>query len=271
MKNTAKAPKKQSNFGGIFTALAIPLSFVTTVLVYLYVFGNPIHFEGNNPENLPLPGDYFGIVYKGGPIVPILMGFFLIVVIFSIERFLAIRRAKGAGSVPAFVRGLKDKLANDDVDGALKSCDKQRGVVANVLRSVVLRYQKVSADKAMTKEQAMAAIQKEVEDSTSLELPGLEQNMPILSTLVSCSTLVALLGTVLGMIRAFAALANAGAPDSVALSAGISEALVNTAIGIGTSAIAVITYNYFATQIDHLTFSIDEAGYSIVNTYAEKN
>jgi len=88
---------------------------------------------------------------------------------------------------------------------------------------------------------------------------------------VSCSTLVALLGTVLGMIRAFAALANAGAPDSVALSAGISEALVNTAIGIGTSAIAVITYNYFATQIDHLTFSIDEAGYSIVNTYAEKN
>lgn len=271
MKNTAKASKKKVDFGGAFTALAIPLSFVTTVLVYIYVFGDASHFIGGSHENAPIPGDYYGIVYKGGPIVPILLGFFLIVCIFSIERYLAISRAKGSGSVSAFVRGLKDKLENDDIDGALKLCDKQKGVVANVLRSVVIRYQKVSNDKQMTKEHAMVAIQKEVEDSTSLELPGLEQNMPILATLVACSTLVALLGTVLGMIRAFAAMSNAGSPDSVALSAGISEALVNTAIGIGTSAIAVICYNFFATQIDHLTFSIDEAGYSIVNSYAEKN
>jgi biopolymer transport protein ExbB len=77
-----------------------------------------------------------------------------------------------------------------------------------------------------------------------------------------------LLGTVLGMIRAFAALANAGAPDSVALAAGISEALVNTAIGIGTAAIAIIAYNFFTTKIDKLTYAIDEAGFSIVQTYS---
>jgi biopolymer transport protein ExbB len=80
-----------------------------------------------------------------------------------------------------------------------------------------------------------------------------------------------LLGTVIGMIKAFSALANAGAPDSVALASGISEALINTALGIGTSALAIIFYNFFTTKIDKLTYSIDEAGFTIVNTYASKN
>jgi biopolymer transport protein ExbB len=80
-----------------------------------------------------------------------------------------------------------------------------------------------------------------------------------------------LLGTVLGMIRAFAALANAGAPDAVALASGISEALINTAFGIGTAAIAIVAYNYFTTRIDKITYSIDEAGASIVQTYASKH
>ena len=70
------------------------------------------------------------------------------------------------------------------------------------------------------------------------------------------------------MIRAFAALANAGAPDSVALASGISEALVNTAFGIGTAALALIFYNYFTTRIDKLTYNIDEAGFSLVQSYA---
>ena len=120
----------------------------------------------------------------------------------------------------------------------------------------------------MAKDQKLVAIQKEVEEATALELPGLEQNLVILATISSIATLMGLLGTVLGMIRAFAALANAGAPDSVALAAGISEALVNTAIGIGTAAIAIIAYNFFTTKIDKLTYAIDEAGFSIVQTYS---
>ena len=83
--------------------------------------------------------------------------------------------------------------------------------------------------------------------------------------------MMGLLGTVLGMVRSFAAMANAGAPDSVALSTGISEALINTAFGIGTGALAVVMYNYFTTKIDKLTYSIDEAGYSIVQTFAAKH
>jgi len=69
------------------------------------------------------------------------------------------------------------------------------------------------------------------------------------------------------MIKSFAALATAGAPDSVALANGISEALINTALGIGTSALAIILYNTFTSKIDALTYGIDEAGFSIVQNF----
>jgi biopolymer transport protein ExbB len=63
-------------------------------------------------------------------------------------------------------------------------------------------------------------------------------------------------------------MAQAGAPDSSALATGISEALINTAIGIGTSAVAIIAYNFFTSKIDTLTYSIDEAGMSITQTFS---
>jgi biopolymer transport protein ExbB len=78
------------------------------------------------------------------------------------------------------------------------------------------------------------------------------------------------MGTVFGMIRAFAALAQAGAPDALALATGISEALINTAFGIGGSLLAIVFYNVFQTKIDKMTFKIDEAGFSLVNTFAAR-
>jgi biopolymer transport protein ExbB len=70
------------------------------------------------------------------------------------------------------------------------------------------------------------------------------------------------------MIKAFSALATAGSPDSVALASGISEALINTALGIGNSALAIILYNVFTSKIDSITHTIDEAGFSIVQQFA---
>jgi biopolymer transport protein ExbB len=69
------------------------------------------------------------------------------------------------------------------------------------------------------------------------------------------------------MIKAFAALATAGAPDASALANGISEALINTALGIASSAFAIISYNYFTSKIDTLTYSIDEMGFSISQSF----
>jgi biopolymer transport protein ExbB len=96
----------------------------------------------------------------------------------------------------------------------------------------------------------------------------LSKNMVIFSTLASISVLIGLIGTVLGMIRAFAALAQSGAPDALALSQGISEALVNTAFGITGSTLSILAFNYFTSSIDSYTYKIDEAGFSLTNNFA---
>jgi len=98
----------------------------------------------------------------------------------------------------------------------------------------------------------------------------LEKNLVFLSTIVSLATLVALLGTVMGMIKSFASLGDesAGAQAAAALAIGISEALYNTALGIGTSAIALVFYNIFTTRIDGITFGIDESGFTLTQSFA---
>lgn len=248
-----------------FSSFVIPAAFVVAVCIFMFVLGDASHFDANGH---PLPGDYFGMVYKGGFIVPLLMTLLLITITFSIERFFAIRKSKGKNDIVNFVKQVRAKLSANDIKGALVLCDEQKGSVANIIRSGLIKYQEVEKEDGMSKDQKLLAIQKEIEETTTLEMPALNQNLPVIATISSVATLFALLGTVLGMIRAFAGLANAGAPDSTALATGISEALINTALGIGTAAISVISYSFYTNSIDHITYSIDEAGYSIIQTYA---
>jgi len=261
-----KSVKKGFQIG--LPMIVIGVTFIIALLAYNFIFGNPANFMGSDNANQPLPGNYFGIIYKGGPIVPILMTINMVLLTFVVERLFALKKAKGKGALIHFVKEIRSLISQNNVKQALEVCDAQKGSVANVVNSVLRKYAEVEKEPNMAKEQKLVAIQKEVEEATALELPSLEQNLVILATISSIATLVGLLGTVLGMIRAFAALANAGAPDSVALAAGISEALVNTALGIGTAAIAIIAYNYFTTTIDKLTYAIDETGFSIVQTYS---
>jgi biopolymer transport protein ExbB len=230
--------------------------------------GNGSNFQGGVNTGQPLQGNYFGMVYKGGYIVPFLISMFLMVIVFSIERFFVISKAAGTGNVDAFVRKVQNMLSANNVDGAISECDKQKGSVAAVIKSGLKKYKEVESDTIMDTEQKCLAIQKDIEEATALEMPMLEQNLTIIATLVSVGTLAGLLGTVTGMIKAFAGLAAAGAADSAELANGISEALINTATGIATSLFAVIAYNFFTSKIDSLTYSIDEAGFSIVQTYA---
>jgi biopolymer transport protein ExbB len=256
------------SFKSGFSKAVIPVALLTAILIFLFIFGNPKNFMGNDPHNQPIPGNYFGMIYKGGYIVPVLICLLLTVIVFVVERFIAITKAAGKGSVIYFVQDIKKFLNHGEIENAKNRCDEQKGSVANVIKSGLNKYQQVEKNNELSKEQKVLAIQKDIEEATSLELPSLEQNLVILATISSIATLMGLLGTVIGMIRAFAALANAGAPDSVALATGISEALINTALGIGTAALAIIFYNYFTTKIDKLTYSIDEAGFSLVQSYA---
>ena len=178
------------------------------------------------------------------------------------------KTAKGKGNITKFVAGVKACLQKNDIAGAKALCAKQQGSVAAVVSAALVRYEEMDKNTVLTKEQKVATLQKEVEEATALEMPALQQNLPIVATMTTLGTLVGLLGTVMGMIKSFQALAQSGAPDSTELSTGISEALINTAFGIATGAFAVISYNFYTNKIDNLTYAIDEIGFSIVQTFA---
>jgi len=252
----------------VFAVSAILIAFVVSQILFTTVMGNPVNFEGGNPKGHALEGNYLGIIYKGGQIVPILMTCVLVLIIFIFERIITLSRAKGKGRLNTFVSKLQGLLEQDKIEEALEACDKQKGSLANVMRAGLLRYRDLQKDKELEKDQKILSIQKSFEEATALELPMLSKNMVIFSTLASISVLIGLIGTVLGMIRAFAALAQSGAPDALALSQGISEALVNTAFGITGSTLAIIAFNYFSSTVDAYTFKIDEAGFSLTQNFA---
>jgi len=208
------------------------------------------------------------MAYKGGFIVPILMGMLLMVIVFSVERFIVIGKATGTSGLDAFVKKVQTLLNSNNIEAAMVECDKQKGSVANVIKSGLKKYREMEVETNMDTDQKCLAIQKDIEEATTLEMPMLEQNLTVIATLVSVGTLMGLLGTVTGMIKAFGGLGAAGSPDSAALATGISEALINTATGIGTSTLAIIMYNILTSKIDKLTYAIDEAGFSIIQTYA---
>jgi biopolymer transport protein ExbB len=185
----------------------------------------------------------------------------------TIERWLALKTAFGKGSLPKFVSEIKAALNANDFTKAQQLCDKQRGSVANVVGASLRAYKEMEATSGIKKAQKIAKISQAHEEASQLEMPTLTMNLPIIATIVTLGTLTGLLGTVVGMIRSFSALSAGGGADSAALSQGISEALINTAFGIGTSWCAVVAYNYYTNKVDKLTFALDEVGYSIAQTY----
>lgn len=271
----ANAPKpatvkkeSSSSASNLFATLTIPICIIIGICVYKFILGQPTNFIDDNIENLPKVGNYAGMAYKGGFIVPILMGMLLMVFVFSVERFIVIGKATGKGSLDAFVKKVQSFLNANNIEAAVAECDKQQGSVANVIKSGLKKYREMEVEANMDTDQKCLAIQKDIEEATTLEMPMLEQNLTVIATLVSVGTLTGLLGTVTGMIKAFGGLANSGAPDQAALATGISEALINTATGISTSTFAIIMYNILTSKIDKLTYAIDEAGFSIIQTYA---
>ncbi|MBC9812557.1 MotA/TolQ/ExbB proton channel family protein [Crocinitomicaceae bacterium CZZ-1] len=260
--------KTAGGFSALVGAIAIVIALVIGIVIYKYILGNPANFIDNNPENEPLQGNYLGIVYKGGFIVPMLIAVNITVLIYMFERFITLSIAKGKGNLNAFVTKLKDLLASGNIEEAKEACETQKGSLANVVAAGLEKYELMANDTTLDKEQKIESIKKELEEATSLELPMLSKNLPVLSTIASISVLVGLIGTVMGMIKSFGAMSH-GAPDTAQLAAGISEALINTVLGISGSCLAIIFYNFFNTKVDQMTHSMDEASFTIVQDFSK--
>src|SRR5690606_11751789 len=184
-KDATKTTKDSGKSGSMFATLVIPIAFIIAYAIYYLVLGNPDNFEGGDNNNHPISGNYLGIVYKGGFVVGTLIALNLLVLIFAIERFLTISKAKGSKGIEGFVRVIRQKLNLHDVNGAIAACDAQKGSVANVVKSGLHKYKEMQVDNTLPKDQKVLAIQKEIEETTALELPMLEKNLVIISTIAS--------------------------------------------------------------------------------------
>jgi len=264
--HSAGKPKNANNF--MINLLVVVSCVVVAILVYKFVLGSPNNFADGELREKPKAGNAMAMMYSGGFVVPILIGTLLTLICFIIERALTIFKARGKMNAGEFVRKVQYHLANKNIDAALAECDKQSGSVGNVMRAGLIEYRAMINNTELDTDQKVLSIQKEIEEATALELPMLEKNLVFLSTISSCATLLGLFGTVMGMIRSFQAMGQAGAPDASALANGISEALINTALGISTSFFAIIFYNFYTTLIDGVTFGIDESGFTLTQSFA---
>jgi biopolymer transport protein ExbB len=249
------------------SAMIVVIACAIVAFAFFYVFcADGSHFDEKGHHT-----DVFGNLYEGGFIIPIVITLLLTVFVLSIERFFALNKASGKGSITKFVAAAKAKLNAGDIAGARQLCDQQKGAVANILNAGLIRYEDVEKVGNLNNDEKAEIIQKEIEEATTLELPYLEQNLNVIATISSLGTLFGLLGTVLGMIRSFSAMGQEGAPDSTQLAIGISEALLNTALGIATGASAIISYGYFSAKVASISNAVDEVGFAIGQTYTTKH
>jgi len=243
----------------VFITLLIVIALGASAVVYFFIFGAENDRYG------------FEFIYKGGPLVIVLMTLSIMAITFVFERFFSLRKANGKGSITAFLRRVERHLTEGKIDAAIAECDKQRGSVANIIRSGLERYNQLSAENTLRGEKQMAEVQRSIEEAMMLETPLLEKNLIALSTIASVSVMFGLLGATIGMIRAFRALARHGAPDAIQLSIGISEALINTALGLIAAIVGIIAYNYFVNRVDNFTYMIDEASYNVIQILTQRS
>jgi biopolymer transport protein ExbB len=263
MKNQVQKKAKKGSLSAIWVILGCA---IIAFCFFFIICGDPSNFDD---KGHPIPGNLFGTLYQGGFVIPIVMTLLLTVVALSVERTIALRKARGKGKLELFVENVKVALENGEIEKAHKLCKEQEGSVANVLTAALLRYEEVDG-KNLSNDEKADLIGKEIENATTLELPGMEKNLSIIATISTLGTLMGLFGTVLGMIKSFGAMGQEGAPDSTALAVGISEALLNTAMGIGTGALAIVAYGYYSGIVQDITNFVDEVGFAIGQTFTKK-
>lgn len=253
---------------GLFATILIIVAFLVSLMIYVFWFGNVVNFK--TPEKAT-PINLLGAAYKGGPILVVLLTLSFMVITYTIERFLSLRRATGREPIETFLKKVQITLRDGNIEETIAACDKQKGSIANILKQGLERYQVLSTENKLDGERKLEEVKNAIEEAMGLELPLLNTNLSALATISSVSVLVGLFGTVVGMIRSFQALATAGTPNAAELSAGISEALFNTAGGLFGAIVGTIFYNFFLTKVGKITYMIDEATFNLLAIIALKN
>jgi biopolymer transport protein ExbB len=224
------------------------------ILIFIVSVGVSYVIWDNSPEYLK----------QGGYLLILGLTLLFLAFTFTVERTLVLWRASGKGGISKFIRTIKEAIQAGDVQKAIDACRKHGGCLGNVVGAGLERYD-MTRPTAANERELLEETKRAIEEATALESPILERNLSALSTIASIATMIGLLGTTIGMIRSFRAMGQAGAPDAVQLAVGISEALVNTALGLTTAIISIMLYNYFATRVDNFQSSIEETSFEVMD------
>ena len=201
--------------------------------------------------------------WKTGPVRWPLLLCSILGLTFIIERIISVIKLRPRIKVEQLVSRITEALRNDNIMEAVSICEEAGGPLANVVKAGLLRYsQGMIEEKAVSKDDVSEA----VEEATILEVPQLERNLVILSTIYQVSPLLGLLGTVMGMVRAFTAIALKGTGDPQLLAGGISEALLTTVIGLFIAIVVMIAYQILVSVVDRHILEITQVSTEIVNT-----
>ncbi len=194
---------------------------------------------------------------QGGIFMYPLLFFSVLAATVAIERFIVFSKAKL--NVSDFLTKIrKALLVNRNVKEAIKICEQSKGPVASVMKAGLLRYGHSRED-----------IEKTIENAALYELDRLEKRLGVLATTANVAPMLGFLGTVAGMIKSFATLAEQGLTNPAAVAVGISEALITTATGLIIAIPAQLIYNWYTTKITRFVRDIETASNMLVETFSE--
>lgn len=188
---------------------------------------------------------YWELAFKGGWVmIPIIILSILAVYIFF-ERYYAIKKAQKVDI--NFMNKIKDYIHDDKIDSALALCQSTENPVARMIEKGISRIGRPLND-----------INATIENVGKLEVYKLEKGLPILATVAGAAPMIGFLGTVMGMIRAFYDMAQAGANIDVGLlSSGIYTAMITTMAGLMVGIIAFLAYNTLVAKVENVIFKLE--------------
>lgn len=182
---------------------------------------------------------------KGGWIMIVLALLSVLCVYIFIERLMVIRKASKVD--PVFMDRIHDYVKTDELKSAINYCRITNSPVANMIEKGIERIDRPAAE-----------VQAALENAGNLEVAKLEKGLSVMATISSGAPMIGFLGTVLGMVRAFWEMANAGNNiDITLLSSGIYEAMITTVGGLVVGIIAMFAYNYLVSRVDDVANALE--------------
>ena len=175
---------------------------------------------------------------KGGWIMIVLALLSVLCVYIFVERLVVIRKASKVD--PAFMERIHDYVKTDELKSAINYCRVANTPASNMIEKGLERIDRPASE-----------VQAALENAGNLEVAKLEKGLSVMATISSGAPMIGFLGTVLGMVRAFWEMANAGNNiDITLLSSGIYEAMITTVGGLVVGIVAMFAYNYLVSRVN---------------------